>query len=512
MSGSMGPQVWDGAHWCDHLARHAFTRPDAIAVRFEGTSITWRRLHQRVQALAGGLHLRGVGKGDRVAILLSNRPEFLEAMIAANALGAIAVPVNFRLAPAEIAYILRDSGASVLITEPGLANQTGESPIVLVTGESYEDVINAGATPPVTAIGERDTALIMYTSGTTGSPKGAMLSHLNLLMQSLTVIRAWRLYGDDEVFLCGSPLFHIGALGGVAPILLIGGTTVIMPSGRFDAAGTLDLVEGEQVTSTFLVPAQWQLLCENPATRHRARSLRTAGWGAAPATVDLLRRMAATFPDAAIVALFGQTEMSPVTCVLEAKDAQRKIGSVGKPVPTVAARVVDETMRDLPPGEVGEIVYRGPGTMAGYWNKPEATADAFEGGWFHSGDLVRVDDEGFVYVVDRKKDMIISGGENIYCAEVENVLADHPAVGDVAVIGIEHERWGETPLAVVSPADAAAPPTLADLADWCRDRLASYKRPTALEVVDALPRNAAGKVVKHELRARFGQSVTARRP
>ncbi|KAA9156918.1 long-chain-fatty-acid--CoA ligase [Amycolatopsis acidicola] len=495
----------DGAHWCDHLTRHAFTRPDATAVRFEGRSFSWRELHRRVRALAGWLSGRGVGRGDRVAILMTNRPEFLETLIAANALGAIAVPVNFRLAPAEIAYILGDSGASVLITDPGLEDQAREAAgaglTVLVTGESYEDVIAAGAVPPEVTIAEADTALIMYTSGTTGRPKGAMLSHLNLLLQSLTVIRAWRLHGDDEVYLCGSPLFHIGALGGVAPLVLIGGTTVIMPSGSFDAPGTLDLLESEQVTSTFLVPAQWQLLCADPATRERARTLRTVSWGAAPATVDLLRRMGSTFPGAAIVALFGQTEMSPVTCVLEGTDAERKIGSVGKPVPTVAARVVDETMRDLPPGEIGEIVYRGPGTMSGYWNNPEATAEAFEGGWFHSGDLVRVDDEGFVYVVDRKKDMIISGGENIYCAEVENVLADHPGVGDVAVIGIKHERWGETPLAVVVPAGSA--PTLDELTAWCRDKLASYKRPTALEVVDALPRNASGKVVKHELRARF---------
>jgi fatty-acyl-CoA synthase len=210
--------------------------------------------------------------------------------------------------------------------------------------------------------------------------------------------------------------------------------------------------------------------------------------------------MAATFPGVANVATFGQTEMSPVTCVLDGDDALRKIGSVGRPVPANAVRIVDEEMNDVRQGEVGEIVYRGPNLMSGYWNKPEATAEAFEGGWFHSGDLVREDADGFLYVVDRKKDMIISGGENIYCAEVENVLAAHPAVADVAVVAAPHERWGETPVAVVVAADPAAPPTLDDLADWCRTRLASYKKPTQLLLLDALPRNASGKVLKPVLR------------
>jgi acyl-CoA synthetase (AMP-forming)/AMP-acid ligase II len=210
-----------------------------------------------------------------------------------------------------------------------------------------------------------------------------------------------------------------------------------------------------------------------------------------------------TFPDAEIVSVFGQTEMSPVTTSLPGRDAIRKIGSVGKPIPTISARIVDPEMNDVATGDVGEIVYRGPTLMAGYWNNPVATAAAFAGGWFHSGDLVRADSEGFLYVVDRLKDMIISGGENIYCAEVENALAGHPAVADVAVVGVPHVRWGETPLAVVVPADPSAPPTLADLADWTRDKLASYKKPTRIEIVPSLPRNASGKVLKHDLRARY---------
>jgi fatty-acyl-CoA synthase len=215
--------------------------------------------------------------------------------------------------------------------------------------------------------------------------------------------------------------------------------------------------------------------------------------------------MAESFPGANILAAFGQTEMSPVTCMLLGEDAIRKLGSVGRVIPTVSARIVDEDMNDVPVGQVGEIVYRAPTLMAGYWNNPKATAEAFAGGWFHSGDLVRQDDEGYIWVVDRKKDMIISGGENIYCAEVENVLAAHPAIAEVAVIGRPHHKWGEVPVAVVALGTVTGESlTLADLGDFLTERLARYKHPKALEIVDALPRNPSGKVLKTELRAQFG--------
>jgi fatty-acyl-CoA synthase len=230
--------------------------------------------------------------------------------------------------------------------------------------------------------------------------------------------------------------------------------------------------------------------------------LRVISWGAAPAPDALLREMSARFPGAQILAAFGHTEMSPVTCMLLGEDAIRKRGSVGKVIPTVAARVVDENMNDVPIGEVGEIVYRAPTLMSGYWNNPQATAEAFAGGWFHSGDLVRMDSDGYVWVVDRKKDMIISGGENIYCAEVENVLASHPSIVEVAVIGRAHEKWGEVPIAVAAVAgDNLA---LEELDEFLTERLARYKHPKALEIVDALPRNPAGKVLKTELRVRYG--------
>jgi fatty-acyl-CoA synthase len=512
----------DGAHWVDHVARHAYAMPDEVAIKFEDRSFTWSALDDRIRRVAAGLAAHGVEKGDRVAILMTNRPEFVEVALAANAIGAIGVPLNFRLAPHEAAYILGHSAAKVVVTDhllaplasaaiaaadpaPGLTVVVGADPGQdAVVG--YDSLLATTAEPPIVVIDERDVALIMYTSGTTGRPKGAMLTHLNLLMQSITAIRAARSYGDDGVGLVNVPLFHIAGIGGMPSALMLGGRVVIMPTAPFDARTTVDVVEREKVTSLFLVPAQWQVLCADPTTTERCRSLRTISWGAAPASVTLLQDMAKTFPYAEIVSLFGQTEMSPVTTSLPSEDSIRKIGSVGKPIPTIVARVVDDNMNDVGPGEVGEIVYRGPTLMAGYWRDPEATAAAFYGGWFHSGDLVRADDEGFLYVVDRKKDMIISGGENIYCAEVENVLAAHPGVLDVAVIGAKHERWGETPVAVVVPSDPALPPTLEDLVDFTRDKLASYKKPTILVVLNELPRNAAGKVVKHELRARYGQT------
>jgi fatty-acyl-CoA synthase len=526
MSGLRLP--YSGAHWVDHVARHAHSRPDAVSLRFDGASTTWRALDDRLRRLATGLSARGVVKGDRVAVLMTNRPEFLEAVLAANLLGAIAVPVNFRLAAREVAQLLADSGATVLITDAMLAalarvaSQGAGGPVkVIVTGldaagdasdggdvESYEGILaRTEPDPPEVEIDERDIALIMYTSGTTGLPKGAMLTHLNLLMQTLTAIRTSRLFRDDEIGLVNVPLFHIAGIGNLPAQLLAGAITVIMPTAPFTAESTLDVVESEGVTGMFLVPAQWQVLCAHPDATRRTRSLRLISWGAAPATATLLGAMAKTFPHAEIISLFGQTEMSPVTTSLPSEDAIRKIGSVGKPIPTVPIRIVDDHMNDVAPGEIGEIVYRGPTVMAGYWNNPVATAEAFAGGWFHSGDLVRQDDEGFIYVVDRKKDMIISGGENIYSAEVENALAGHPGIADVAVIGARHERWGETPVAVVVPADPAGPPTLDELTGWLRDRLASYKKPTALVVVDELPRSAAGKVLKHELRSLLASRV-----
>ena len=512
------------ATWVNQLQLFARRQPTKAALvdSASGRVLTYAELGERVARLAGALRSRGVGVGDRVLVLMSNRLEFLEATLAANHLGAIAVPVNFRLVAEEVAYLAEDSGSVAVLVDAPLAGLAGEVRAkvaelraCLVVGgadevsaagtgaEGYEEALGAAAPVEAVALPETEPAFILYTSGTTGRPKGAVLTQLNMLMQTLTQVRTWRLVADDEVNLCGSPLFHIAAIGSVLPFLLLGNTTVLMPSGAFDPGDVVDLMERYRVTHCFLVPAQWQAVCSLEGVRERDLHLRAIAWGAAPAPLSVLQSMAATFPGVEILAAFGQTEMSPVTCVLEGRDAQRKIGSVGKPVATVDVRIVDPDMRDVEPGEVGEIVYRGPALMTGYWNKPEATAEAFRGGWFHSGDLVREDEEGFLYVVDRAKDMIISGGENIYSAEVEQAIDGHPGVAQVAVVGVPHPRWGETPIALVVPADPADPPREDDVLDRCRRHLASYKKPSRVIVVDELPRNAGGKVLKYDLRRRY---------
>ena len=517
-------------NWVNQLDRHALMQPNATALRFLGHTVTWAQLRRQVAALAEALSRRGVGFGDRVMILMLNRTEFIESVLAANMLGAIAVPLNFRLTPAEIALLVEDCEARVMITEAVLAPvATGVRDIqpllemIVVAGGStddsllgYEDLINGsgakpgaepGAEPEPLDVPNDSPALIMYTSGTTGRPKGAVLTHTNLTGQTMTGLYTNGADINSDVGFIGVPFFHIAGIGNMLTGILLGVPTVIYPLGAFDPGQLLDVLAAEKVTGLFLVPAQWQAVCAEQRARPRDLRLRIMSWGAAPAPDALLREMSATFPGTQILAAFGQTEMSPVTCMLLGEDAIRKRGSVGKVIPTVAARVVDENMNDVPVGEVGEIVYRAPTLMSGYWNNPAATAEAFAGGWFHSGDLVRMDEEGYVWVVDRKKDMIISGGENTYCTEVENVLAGYPRIVEVAVVGRADDKWGEVPLAVAAVTDEGL--RLEDLAEFLAERLARYKHPKALEIVDALPRNPAGKVLKTELRARFGATDSA---
>jgi fatty-acyl-CoA synthase len=507
-------------NWANQLARHAHMQPDETALRHLGRTTTWAELDGRVSALAGALSRRGVRFGDRVLILMLNRTEFIESFLAANKLGAIAVPVNFRMTPPEIAFLVNDCDASVMIAESVLAKVAtavmGLAPrleTVVVAGGATEDgllgyddlLVEEGEPAASVDIPNDSPALIMYTSGTTGRPKGAVLTHTNLSGQALTFLFTNGADINNDVGFIGVPLFHIAGIGNMIVGLLLGRPTVVYPLGDFDPGALLDVLEAEKVTGIFLVPAQWQAVCAAQQAQPRRLRLRVLSWGAAPASDTLLRSMSETFPGTQILAAFGQTEMSPVTCMLLGDDAIRKLGSVGKVIPTVDARVVDDDMNDVPTGQVGEIVYRAPTLMEGYWNNPTATAEAFAGGWFHSGDLVRQDEQGYIWVVDRKKDMIISGGENIYCAEVENVLAAHPAIVEVAVIGRSHDKWGEVPVAVaVVRAAADSPLNVADLNEFLTERLARYKHPKHLEVVDALPRNPAGKVLKTELRNRFG--------
>ncbi|MCR5976620.1 long-chain-fatty-acid--CoA ligase [Gordonia jinghuaiqii] len=505
-------------HWNNQVRRHAFMTPDKTAITYLDKHTTWKQLDDRAHAFGAALHRRGVEFGDRILISLLNRTEYIEAVLGATLIGAIPVPVNIRMSPAEVAYLVTDSGARVVVTERLLAPlaeavsaSTGAIDTIIVVDGSdndahldFEELLAEDATDlPEVDVPEDTVAAIMYTSGTTGKPKGAMLTHQNFQAQAVTTIATTDGQADDVASIV-PPLFHIAGIGGFAPVFYRGIRAVIHPLGAFDPETMLDTLEREGTTSVFMVPAQWQAVCAAQKAKPRELKLRAISWGAAPASDTVLNAMNESFPAALNMTAFGQTEMSPVTTILEGKDALRKIGSIGKVVPAVTARIVDPLMNDVKPGEVGEIVYRGPNLMKGYWNKPEATAEAFRGGWFHSGDLVRQDDEGFLYVVDRAKDMIISGGENIYCAEVENVLYGHPSITEAAVIGRAHEKWGEVPVAVVVLAEGVENLTLADLEPHLNENLARFKHPKDIVIIDELPRNAGGKVVKPRLRESYG--------
>ena len=440
---------------------------------------------------------RASAAGDRVALLLHNGFEFAESLLAAHLLGAVAVPINFRLSADEVAFILRDSGAVALIADR-VPEGVGEVRVRIEVGESYEQRVGEAPPRPEQAwLAEDDPALICYTSGTTGRPKGAVLTHGNLVASTLSWIGEMRA-GPDDVWLSGMPLFHIGGINGLLPFLALGATSVVTPTTGFDSVAAIERIQRHGVTMCIFVPTQWDEICACDEVQRMDRErLRVAMWAASPATRETLERLGRTFPAAAIVSAYGQTEMSGATTLLKGPDATRKMGSVGKPMLGAELRVVDERLRDVATGEVGEVVYRGPNVMAGYHGNPDATAEAFAGGWFHSGDLARLDDEGYLWLVDRKKDLIISGGENVYPAEVERVLREHPAVADAAVVGVPHPRWVETPVAFVA---ATAEVTEEELIAHCRERLAGFKKPSAVVFLDELPRNAGGKVLKRVLR------------
>ncbi|MCA9579296.1 MAG: AMP-binding protein, partial [Myxococcales bacterium] len=364
-------------HWMNHVAGHASMRPEQVAFRYRDVPTTWKQTHERSRAFAAGLGRRGVGFGDRVLMLVLNRTEVIEAVLGINTLGAMAVPVNIRLAPPEIAYIVDDADGDVLIVDEPLIPLVGavkqlttRIKRVIVLGkapdgmEAFDDVVaegSAGFEAP--DVPEDTPALIMYTSGTTGRPKGAMLDHGNMVAQSITCIRAMNVFREDDVAFMTAPLFHIAGWGSLAPNLMLGIRTVIHPLGGFDPGALLDAYEKEGATTAFNVPEQWKALCAHPDATSKGRKLRIISWGAAPASLTLLQKMGETFPNALNVAVFGQTEMSPITCVLRGDDSARKIGSVGLPVPTIQYRVVDDAMNDVSRGEVGEIIYRGPTLM-----------------------------------------------------------------------------------------------------------------------------------------------------
>ncbi|WP_078428399.1 acyl-CoA synthetase [Alkalihalobacterium alkalinitrilicum] len=496
------------------LKSAAYQTPSKEAFIYDDTRITYEKLYERSLMISHWLRSEGLEKDDKVGFILKNGLPFVEIFFATTLSGALGVPVNFRLKEKEIEYILQNSECKFLFIEKeyieavqairgNLTNLHGV--IVIDGGEDIVDLIEyktlltrtTQSLPPV-EINENDGCMIVYTSGTTGRPKGAVLTHKNLYQNGMNMI--WEFQLDHSFkFLMVPPLFHVGSMSFLIHNCLVNGTTIIHR--EFEPERILQVIEKEKINSLFLVPAMWNFLLQVPGIEDmNLTSLKKCMTAAAICPLELKKEMMKHFPHASIYDVFGQTEMSPCTTCLHPEDSLRKTTSVGKPVINVEVRVVDDEMNDVLVGEIGEIVYRGPTLMKEYYKNPEATAESFSGGWFHSGDLVRMDEEGFIYVVDRKKDMIISGGENIYPAEIEDVLYSHPKILEAAVIGVPDKNWGENVQAVVvtKPNETL---TEQEVIEYCWNYLASYKKPKSVEFLSALPRNAAGKVLKIALRS-----------
>src|SRR5690242_14956175 len=505
-------------------------RGDVPFIVYEDEVLTFEEHFRAVAHLATLLAERyGVEKGDRVAIAMRNFPEWSIAFWATTAIGAIVVPLNAWWSADELEYGLRDSGSKVLFVDderlvrlagvlPGLdlATIVARSPAgTSAPGvERWEDVLGAvpaDAELPAVELEPEDLATIFYTSGTTGRPKGALGTHRNICGNLLSLAfgarRAQMRAGNSpestpgqNVYLLSVPFFHAtGCHSVLVANVAAGGKLVLMH--KWDAERALELIERERVTTFGGVPAMvWQVL-QSPSFETRdISSVQSIGYGGAPAAPELVRRIEQLFPGRTPSNGYGLTETSSVTTLNSGVDYQRKPDSVGAPVSVVDVRVVDEAGNDVPTGEVGELWIQGPNVVKGYWGLPDATEAAFGGGWFRSGDLARLDDEGFVYIVDRAKDMVIRGGENVYCAEVEAVLFEHPDVLDVAVIGVPHQVLGEEVGAVVV-ARPGSDVTAEDLQAHVGERLAGFKVPTHVFFrTEPLPRNPAGKVLKRDLR------------
>ncbi|MEV2252804.1 long-chain fatty acid--CoA ligase [Streptomyces sp. NPDC050147] len=493
-------------------ARRARKTPHRTAFTHQGRTTTYAELHSRVLRLAHALRARGVRRGDRVAYLGSNHPAFLETFFAAGALGAVFVPLNTRLTPPEIAYQLADASARTIVHSPAhtaalaeLRQAAGHVDLTVEVGPDMEALIEGSVEEPLDeTVGGDDVCLLMYTSGTTGRPKGAMLTHANLTWNAVNVLVDADLT-TDTVALVSAPLFHAAALGMLTlPVLLKGGHCVLVES--FDPAETLGLVEQHGVRVMFGVPTMYERLTREPRWRNAdLSSLRILMCGGAPVPTPLIEAYAQR--GLAFQQGYGMTEAAPGVLYLDAEHAASKAGSAGVPHFFTDVRVVRPDLSPAATGETGEVLVRGPHVMAGYWQLPDETAAAFADGWFRTGDAARVDSDGFVTIADRLKDMIISGGENIYPAEVESALLAHPDVLECAVIGVPDARWGEVPRAVVVPREGSAP-TADDVLGFLAGRLAKYKIPESVVCVSALPRTASGKLHKPSLRRDHGDTQT----
>jgi fatty-acyl-CoA synthase len=485
------------------IAFHARQAPERCALKYRGEEISYAAFHSRIQTVGGWLASRGIGPDDVVAVLMKNSAAFLDIAFAASHVGAIFLPINFRLASDEIAYIVENSGARLLIADEEFrASAAGPAPIVLVdvTAQSNATRLGPGA-KPAEAHRRRasDLMRLMYTSGTTDRPKGVMLTYGNIHWKSVDHVLALGLSHDTRLLVAG-PLYHVGALDlpGIA-VLWQGGMLSILRD--FDAAQCLAAIEADRLDGAWLAPVMTTSILTLPDRgRYDVSSLRWAIGGGEKTPEARIRAFSQYFTNARYIDAYGLTETCGGDTFMEPGLEITKIGSTGRAVPHVEIEIRDDMGHRVVPGENGEICLRGPKVTRGYWKDPEKTTAAFFGDWFRSGDVGYLDEDGFLYLTDRKKDMIISGGENIASSEVERVIYELPQVREVAVIGMPDQRWGERPIAVVVLADSAAL-ELPDLTEHCRQRLASFKVPKQLIIRDSLPRNPSGKVLKRVLRA-----------
>jgi len=484
-------------------AFHARRTPERPALKYRGEDISYASLDQRVRKVGGWLASRGIGPGDVVAVLMKNSAAFLELAFATSHIGAVFLPINYRLSRDEVGYIIGHSGARILIADEELQSSAADgAPVVLLDEAAQSSVTRLApdaTSAPMHHCSPRDLMRLMYTSGTTDRPKGVMLTYENIYWKSADQTVALGLNADTRLLVVG-PLYHVGALDlpGIA-VLWHGGLLSIQRS--FEPQQALEAIAADQLNAAWFAPVMTTAMLSCPE-RHRydVSSLRWAIGGGEKTPEARIRAFSEYFRNARYIDAYGLTETCGGDTFMDAGYEIEKIGSTGRAIAHVEIEIRDDRGHHLPAGETGEICLRGPKITQGYWKDPEKTASAFYGNWFRSGDVGYLDKDGFLYLVDRKKDMIISGGENIASSEVERVIYELPHVREVAVIGMPDERWGEKPIAVVVLADGAAL-ELQDLADHCRTRLASFKIPKQLVIRDSLPRNPSGKVLKRVLRA-----------
>ena len=492
-----------------YRARQLFA--SEVAMVSEGLRLTYAELWSRCRRLAGALAQLGVQPGDRVAVLALNSHRYLEIYLAVPASGRVVVPLNTRHAEPELRYALEDAGARLLITDrdPGALAKTVERVISLP--DDYERLLAASPEAELgVGVTEDTLAGLFYTGGTTGASKGVMLSHRNLMANTVHWLVALQ-QGREDVFLVMAPMFHAAGSVAVLATVWVGGRQVILPG--FDPVAALDTIAAEGITITLGVPTMIAAIAEEQLARPReVGAVRSVGHGGSPIATEVVRRAHTAFPRAEFIHLYGATEMAPLATAVRHEETLLDgdlARSCGPAVAGVDLRIVDTNGHELPPGKTGEVVVRGPNIMPGYWNKPEETSAVLRDGWYHSGDLGFMNAQGYLFLVDRVKDMIISGGENVYSTEVEEVLYLHPAVLEAAVFGVPDARWGEAVHAVVVPRTGCEVDPTALIA-FCRERIAGYKVPKRIDLrPDPLPKSGPGKVLKRELRAPFwaGQSA-----